>query len=221
MVTAPVYTPLASVDDMTGTAYSVLLRGTAPAQQQSVMVRASRAIESRCTRRLSPFTGIVQTERAQGVDTFTAGYAGPLPLLGAIGQAQAAALGGLGDQVRDVWLDEHAPTWPELWTYSDVSVTVAWPWGGGQTLTSDFEGPEPDTGHLRLPLGAYCPVGSTIRVTYSGGYTLGTPDELREAALLQAAKFLIVRMEPQARPGMDTADLEAEIVHLLADYART
>lgn len=216
------YTPLATPDDMTGTPYSVLWRGTETGKQLDVMVRASRALETRTGRRLTPFTGLVQSERAEGVDAAGSGYSGPLPLLDALGRSRAQAFGDGSPSVRDVWLDEHAPLASELWTYSGVSVTLLPGYGGSQTIAgSALEGPEPDTGHLRLPLGTWCPVGTTIRVTYSGGYTLGVPDDLREACLLQAAKLLILRMEPQARPGMDTDDLEKELTELLAPYART
>lgn len=221
-MTAPAYTPLTTEADMTGTPYDQLWRGTSPEKRLDVLIRASRALESRTGRRLTPFVGLVQSERAEGVDVAGAGnYTGPLPLLEALGRSQAQAYGG-GVSVRDVWLDEHAPLAPELWTYSDVTVTLAQGYGGTQVLPgSVLEGPEPDSGHLRLPLGTWCPPGTTIRSRYSGGYTLGVPDDLREACLLQATKFLILRAEPQARSGMDTADLEEEVAKLLAPYART
>jgi hypothetical protein len=63
-------------------------------------------------------------------------------------------------------------------------------------------------------------VGTKIQVTYGGGYTRGYPEDLIQATKLQAAKTLIVELEPQARPGMDTNDLENEIVSLLAPYAK-
>jgi hypothetical protein len=219
-MTSPAYTPMAVPADLEGTALRVLWRGTPdPAQQMQVMIRASRAIEQRCRRRLTPFTGMVQTETAEGVDRTLYGYEGPLPLAGALSRDQAMAFGS-GTSVRDLWLDQFAPCWPELWTYSDVSVTLVRAWGDQQILTQEMlEGPHADTGHLRLPAGVFCPVGTIIRSLYSGGYTVAVPDELRDATLLQATKMLILRMEPQNRPGMDTDDLDGEITSLLAAYA--
>lgn len=222
-MTAPVYNPLAVPADLTSGPFSVLWRGTPQSSDQlNVMIRASRAIEARCTRRFVPFANLLQTQRAEGVDIAESGYAGPLPLLAALGRSRAQAFGNTNDLVRDVWLDEHAPLYPELWTYSNVTVTLARAWGDQQIIAgTTLEGPEADTGHFRLPIGTWCPTGTTIRVAYSGGYTVAYPDDLRQACIFQAAKQLILTAEPQARPGMDTADLEAEIVNLLAPYART
>jgi len=220
-MTAPLYTPICSPTQMSAGAFSYIVRGIDPGYLATVMVRASRAVEARCARRFAPFT-VTESSTAEGVPMFGAGVdtSLPLPMVGALGMSRAAALGAT-NLVQDFWVSECAPLWPELWTYQGIVVQLSRTWGDTQMLiATQLIGPQPDTGHVRLPIGTYCPVGTIISVTYSGGYTLGMPDDLVQAVKLQAAKSLIVEIEPEARPGMDTHDLEAEIVELLAPYAR-
>lgn len=220
-MTAPFYTPIATPTDMSSGALSFMFRGVTAAYQQSVMIRASRAVEARCGRRFAPFT-VTESSTAEGVSMFGAGADSdlPLPMAGALGLSRARALGATS-LVQDFWVSQCAPLWPELWTYTGLTVQLRRTWGDIQNLAAtQLVGPETDTGHVRMPIGTYCPVGTTIVATYSGGYTLGMPDELVQAVKLQAAKSLIVEIEPEARPGMDTGDLEAEIIDLLAPYAR-
>jgi hypothetical protein len=220
---APVpYKPLATVEDMLDGPFRYMLQGASDTFAASTMTRASRNIESRCTRRLAPFGPVTQSERAEGVASDDPGYtAMPMSMTSTLALSRAQAFGAsAGNLVRDVWLADFAPEWPELWTYSDVSVLIRPPLGGdGQTVRPDaLEGPQPDTGHLRLPFGTYCPIGSTIEVTYSGGYTRGTPDDLVQAAMLQAAKLLILSVSPERRADLSTADLNDEIDRLLRPY---
>jgi hypothetical protein len=80
---------------------------------------------------------------------------------------------------------------------------------------------ETDTGHVRFNLGSYVPQGSTLSVTYSGGYST-IPDELVQACILRAAKIALVDLNPQQKNAVDidVQNLESEIKDLLTDYVR-
>lgn len=217
---APVYAPLAAPSDMLDGPLSYILKGAKESFIAATLARASRNIEARCARRFAPFGPITQSERAEGVGSGVGNSDAPMSMSSALALSRARAFGSFGDMVRDSWLDEYAPLLPELWTYSAVSVTVTAPFGGAGQTVIPVEGPRPDTGHLRLPYGTYCPPGSTIAVTYSGGYTVATPDDLVQATILQATKLFILSIEPEKRSGLGTDDLDLEIDALIAPYAR-
>lgn len=213
-------TPLATAADFTAFgALGTLTRDfTAPAVDQ-LMLRATRTVESRCNRRLAPFT-LTESCRAHGIDIDgRLGDNYPLGLAGALGRSRALSL-GVNEMVRDVWLTEFAPKYQDLWAYSNVSIVLARAYGDTENVAgSTLEGPEPDTGHLRFRLGTFIPSGTTVRVTYSGGYQT-VPDDLNMAAVLTAAKLAILSAEPQSRKDMDTVELDAEILGLLVPYIR-
>jgi hypothetical protein len=214
-------TPLASAADFLGYgSFATLIRDFADGALDRMMLRATRAIESRCDRRLAPFT-ITESCRADGVDLNgpeTAGW--PLDLIAALGKSKAQAFGTGSSMVRDVWLSEYAPIYGDLWTYSGVSVVLARSYGDTQDIAgASLEGPEPDTGHLRLRFGTFTPVGTTVRVTYSGGYTT-VPEDLNTATVLQAAKFAIMAAEPQSRKGFTLEPLDEQILDLCAPFIR-
>jgi hypothetical protein len=223
-VTAPTpYAPIASADTLTSGGLAYIVRGSSPAALDALMVRASRTVENRCQRRFSPFVNLVESHVAEGV-TFDGGWGGS-PGADALGffTGALAMRGGRGmgqENVTEFWVDQVAPHRPELWQYTALSVSIIRPYSAALVLGAQVIGPQPDTGHVRFPTGTYCPPGSTIIVTYSGGYTLGFPEDLVQATRLTAAKTLILEIEPQNRPGLDTADLDAEITDLLAPYAR-
>jgi hypothetical protein len=222
-VTAIQYQPLASEEDLKDSPFKYALQGASASFIQSTLTRASRAIEARCARRFAPFGPVTQTERAEGVTSEnTTATDIPLSLTGTLQLSRARAYGQNSNLVRDIWLDDYAPRHPELWTYSAVSVLIIPPFGGqGQSITQNLVGPEPDSGHLRLPFGTYCPVGSIVETTYSGGYTGGVPDDLVQATMMQAVRLFILSIAPERRASMSTADLDAEIGALIKPYART
>lgn len=215
-------TPLATRDDfMSFPGMALLVRDMEVSAVDRLMIRATRSIESRCDRRLAPFT-ITETARAEGVDTAdTAVDAGwPLDLIAALGRSEAMAY-GTTTLVRDLWLRQYAPVWPDLWAYSDISVQLARTYGDTENvLASSLEGPEADTGHLRFRLGTFIPVGTTIRVTYSGGYTT-IPDDLNTACCYQAAKFAVRFAEPENRQGMSVVGLDDAMMDCLAPFIRS
>lgn len=192
-----------------------------PAALLNHMKRATRSVESRCERRLAPFTGLVESCRAEGVDIEQVGAAlFPLDLQGALGRSTAAAYGTV-NLVRDFWLREFPPNYTELWSYDITSFEIIRFWGDSQFVTPDsLEGPQPDSGHLRVQLGTFLPIGSTVIITYSGGYTAGVPDDLNLACVLQAIKLLLIGAEPELRKGMDTDNLDEELTLLLQPFAR-
>lgn len=193
-------------------------------QLLSLMTRATRSIESRCQRRLAPFTSKVESHRAYGISPDEYGEQGDIAmdLTGALGWSQAASL-GVSSMVREFWVDETAPMFAEQWTYNFESVKILRTFGDTQTFTGpDFivwQGPEKDTGHVRMPIGTYCPIGSTIRITYGGGYD-PVPDDLSLACIYQATKLLLIGAEPETRDKMSLAELDNEMTMLLGPYAR-
>jgi hypothetical protein len=218
---APEYVPLASAEDFKEGPFKFLAQGAAPTFLERQMVRASRAVESRCTRRFVPFTGITQSEVAEGIAGDDVGGGGiPMSMLDTLAMSKAQAMGGGNAQVRDFWLDEIPPRNPELWTYSDVTVTVTGPFGSQPVAVAAPQGPSKDTGHVRLPYGTYCPVGSGVVLTYSGGYTVAIPEDLNQACLFTAARLLILQVAPERRGNLTTHDLDEAITDLLAPWAR-
>lgn len=219
----PTYTPLAQPSDLTDTpGLGAVVRDYSTSALSTLMVRASRAIESRCNRRLAPFTGKVESYRAKGVDP--AGLVGsdiPLDLEGALGRSMARAY-QFQNLVRDFWLKEYAPSvYTEWYTLSVETLQIVRSIGGSEFVApANIEGPQTPTGHLRLPIGTYCPEGSTVNITYDGGFTVAVPDDLNLACVYQAAKFAILGAEPEMRKDMSTVELDAEILSLIAPYIR-
>lgn len=222
-------TPLATKEDFKEWASNPELTQNEQRWPDSVldklMLRATRAIESRCERRLAPFASKVESQRAFGISPDEYGEQGDLPmdLTGALGWSQAASL-GVGSMVREFWLEETAPAYQDLWTYDLQSLEILRTFGDTQTFqASDFaalQGPETDTGHVRMQIGTYCPIGSTLRITYGGGYTAGIPDDLTQACILQAMKLVLIGNEPYTREGLSTSILDDELIMLLGPYAR-
>lgn len=214
-------TALATRDDfMDIQGFAVLVRDMKVEAVDRLLIRATRAIESRCDRRLAPFT-ITESARAEGIDPSAVEFGGwPLDMVAALGRSEAMAY-GTTNLVRDVWLRQYAPVWPDMWAYSNVGVVLARAYGDTENvLASSLEGPEPDTGHLRLRLGTFMPVGTTIRITYSGGYQT-VPYDLATACCYQAAKFAIRFAEPQPRKDLSTADLDDVLMDCLAPFIRS
>lgn len=182
-------------------------------------ITATRAIETRCDRRLAPFT-ITETSRAEGVDTDEYGRSDlPLDLQGSLGRSKSIAFGATS-LVRHFWLRNHAPIYQDLWAYSGIQVVLVRSFGDTQQIpASQLEGPEADTGHCRFRLGTFVPIGTTLRVTYSGGYQT-IPEDLEQACIFQIAKFAILAAEPDQRKDMSTAELDGELTALLAPYAK-
>lgn len=194
---------------------------TDPAAQTALMIQATRSIENQCERRLAPFTGLVESKRAIGVDTgILAGSDMPLDLTGALGRSQALAFNSTR-MVRDIWLSEYAPILPDLWAYTVSEIKLVRAYGDTELVDpASIEGPYPDSGHFRFRLGTFVPEATTVAVTYAGGYSGGIPEDLQLACIYRAYKFAILGTEPEQRKDMSTAELDAEILTLIAPYIR-
>lgn len=183
---------------------------------------ATTTIETMVNRRLAPFANHTYSDLLRGIDPNE--YGGntdiPVDIYASLGMSMAAALGS-SDLVRHFWLDEFAPYYPELWTYSIQSVTLYLTYGNDIVVDpSTLEGPQKDTGHCRLRLGTFAPEGSTLEVVYSGGFTLGCPSSLRTAVCAQAMKSMLLFGQPMLKSGMDVNELDALIKENLVGWAR-
>jgi hypothetical protein len=193
----------------------------------TLMVDATTMLQDRANTRLTPFSAKVETFQAYGVSPDEYGQQGDMPmdLTGALGWSQASAL-GVSSMVREFWLRCTAVAYPEWWNYSLTSVKIVRTFGDSQLFESpaDFaqwQGPDPDTGHVKMPIGTYCPVGSTIIATYGGGYN-PIPGSLKIACIFQAMKLVIMGAQPAVRKdaAYSLDELDAEIVLNLGAYAR-
>ena len=216
---------LASPDDFTnfGSNQELVQNSTrwTKAAITRLMTRATSTIEARCDRRLAPFTSLTESYRAEGVaNDSTPNDDVPLDLRSALGRAQSMAFGATA-LVRDFWLAQYAPVFQDQWSYTLEQIVVVTPYGGSLTIPPNqiTDGPQPDNGHFRLPLGEFCPPGSTVRIIYSGGYT-PIPEDLNLACILQAIKFVLIGAEPEERKDMTSANLDEELLMLLASYIR-
>jgi hypothetical protein len=189
-----------------------------------ILAEATAHLEDRTGRRLAPFTGHIFQERLFGIDPAEYGNNADMPMdiYGSLGMSQAIALGA-STLVRHFWLDQFAPVYPELWTYTIESMTIYRTYGDFQPI--DFEnggvrGPDVTDGHVWIRLGTFAPEGSRVEVVYSGGYTNGVPPSLRRACLFQAAKFIILEFEPQTRREMNLDQIDQQIDMLIAPWVR-
>lgn len=189
-----------------------------------LMNRATRRIESMCNRRLAPFTGLIESQEAYGIDPDEYGSQGSMPMdiTGALGWSQAAAL-GVSDMVRKFWLDQSCPQYADYWSITVESILILRTFGDTQLINDagllTVQGPNYDTGLVKLQIGTYCPIGSTVVFTYSGGYTVQIPEDLNLACILQAMKFALIGAEPELRKDMSSKELDDEITMLLAPFA--
>lgn len=206
--------------------YPNLTQDIDPTVLQEYLEDATDHLEDLTSRRLAPFTGHIYEDMMWGIDPNEYGdtSAGmPIDIYGSLGVSYANALGA-GDLVRHFWLDQYAPLYPELWTYSITEMNVFLTYGNYQPITVEHgllaNSPEITSGHCWLTLGTFTPEGTRIQVKYSGGYTKGIPRSLRTACMLQASMFLIVESETQARSNMNMDEADAQLGRLLAPWMR-
>lgn len=214
-------TPLVSVAGFQGSAFNDLATNLQAGELAQVLTEATRACESVVGRRLAPFT-ITETHRAEGVDPDEYGDNStslPLDLPGTVGRSYASALGA-GSLVRHVWLNNYAGRYPEFWTpYVVNSLTIVRSYGGSQSVVpTNMQGPEPDSGHLWFQIGTFLPIGSLIRVNYSGGYST-VPADLVRACKAMAASIIIKELDPNLGTQHDPDLLRDEAIEFLSAYA--
>jgi hypothetical protein len=210
--------PLVSSAQFAATAYSDLTKNLQGTEIDDIMIEATRACESIVGKRLAQFT-ITETHRAEGVDPEEYGSSSiPLDLQGTTGRSYASALGS-GDLVRQMWLSSFAVRYQEFWTpYTVNSMTLVRSYGGSQSVVPNaLIGPEPDSGHVWFQIGTFLPIGSLIRVNYSGGY--GTcPGDLARAVKAMAASIVIKELDPDIGSTHDPDLLRDEAIEFLGPY---
>lgn len=217
-------TPLVTWAQLTEGPLADLVRSYPSGQAQTdLLIEATRVCEEHCDRRLVPFTGLIETHRADGIDPdeYMDSGAMPLDLAGSLGRNWAASFGSTA-MIRRMHLSEYAPRYPEMWAYSNVTVQVVRSYGGSETVLPGnlTMGPQPDTGFLWFQLGQFIPAGSIIQVTYSGGY------QTIPASLVRAAKYMVgsiaaTELDPNGQAhGHDPDLLRAKAEEILTDYVR-
>lgn len=190
-----------------------------PTALNDILIEATRLCEDEVHRRLVPFT-TTESQRLDGMDPdeYTDSGNLPLDLQGTLGRSYAYALGA-STLVRHCWLDEFAPRYPELWSYSNVTVQVFRSYGGSEIIPgTQFVGAENDTGHIWFQLGKFIPIGSLARITYSGGYTT-IPAGLVRAAKYMAASLVVRELDPQDSDH-DPDLLHTDALFCLANWMR-
>lgn len=212
-------TPLCTWAQFTSGAFQDLARNyTDSAAQNAILLEATRGCETICDRRLAPFTGLLETQRANALDVEDAldAYV-PLDPTSQLGFSRAQSLGSTL-LVRHFWLREAPPRYPDMWTGAISSLTVRRSFSGTQVVDQSGIQFEPDTGHVRFALGTFIPPGTTILCTYSGGYSTVPADLVRAAKLMTAA--LIVRELAPTSQSRDPDLLHTEAVAALTGYTR-
>lgn len=209
---------LATVADMTIGPFADLVSGISTDAVQEFLNESTREIEDICDRRLAPFTGLTETTRASGIDPDEYASSGTMPMSiqGTIGASYASAL-SIQSLARHTWLAQTPPRYPDLWTYSNVTITVYRSYGGTQQLASGqiLQGPD-DTGHVWFELGQFIPIGSRVQVTYGGGYTLGIPASLVRACKYMCASITVRELNPDDS-AHNPDQLRAEALRILKD----
>jgi hypothetical protein len=220
MADSPV--PIVSAGQFQAGPYGDLVKGYSTQALADLLSEATRECESETGRRLVPFTSVPETHRAEGMDPdeYTDSANIPMDIQGTLGRSYAHAL-GVTTLVRHCWLNEYAVRYPELWTYDSITIEVVRSYGGNQVLsTAQYQGAENDSGHVWFNLGQFIPIGSLLRFTVSGGYTVAIPADLVRAGKFMAA-YLAVR---DLNPGASDHDpdlLHTDALMALSNYMRS
>lgn len=189
--------PLCSPAQFDEGAFSDLASAVPDGTLSDFLAEGTRLCEEACDRRLAPFT-LTETHMASGInpDEYAESANFPMDIQGTLGMSYASALGGTS-LVSHVWLNESPARYPDMWSYSGVTITITRSYGGSQLLGPGqiLSGPD-DTGHVRFTLGTFVPIGSGIQVAYSGGYTVAVPSSLVRANKLMTASILIRELQP-------------------------
>lgn len=213
--------PLCSAAQFTAGGFGDLVRGYDPDALLAALAEGTRQAEDICDRRLAPFT-VTETTRASGIDPDEYAGSGNIPMsaAGSEGMSYASSL-AIANLVRHTWLAQYPPRYPDMWSMDpQMQVTVIRSYGGTETMQAGqiLDGPD-DTGHVFFQLGQFIPVGSRIRVTYSGGFTPAVPASLVRSAKYFAAANILRELDPdqRARSGHDPDELYALGKAILVD----
>jgi hypothetical protein len=212
---------LCTAAQLTSGAFADLFRDYSTQGLNDLLIESTRYCEGLAGRRFAPFT-TTETHRAEGVDPdeYTDAANLPLDLQGTLGRSYAYAIGA-STLVRHMNLNEYAVRYPEMWTYSNTTITVYRSYGGNQTIAPAqiIAGPDPDSGHVFFQLGQFIPIGSQFNVAYSGGYTVSTPADLVRAGKLMTAWMAVRELNPEASEH-DPDQLHTDAAMILENYER-
>ena len=215
------YAPLIQVTDITNKPMVDAIKALSGAQQTELVANASMAVEDYCRRRLAAFTGLVEHHRAQEVDPDAATDYPPSMLdnQAQINMLRAQSLGATS-WVRTCRVDEYPPRFPDYWSGAIASVSITRDISGSTTITpAQIAEYQQDTGFVRFPIGAYIPIGSSIQVTYSGGYVT-VPGGLKQAVIFEAIELAMLDILPELSNHFDMAELKDKKQELLTEYVR-
>lgn len=221
---ADTVTPLLTWEQFSQGAFKDLVRSyTDPDTQQALLVETTRLCEEHVDRRLAPFTGLVETQRADGIDPdeYMDSGAMPLDLAGSLGRNWAASFGSTA-MIRRMHLSEYAARYADLWQYSDVSINIVRSYGGNEVLAAGklLMPPAPDTGFVWFELGQFIPAASMLQVTYGGGYQT-VPASLVRAGKYMLASLVVDELDPTGRQhGHDPDVLRTKAEEILTPYMR-
>jgi hypothetical protein len=217
---ADTVTPLATPAQMQEGAFADLVRSFTSQALTDMMAEATRMCEDYTDRRLAPFTGLVETQRAMGLDVEDAldAYV-PLDPTSQLGFSRGASLGSTM-LVRHFWLREYPARNQDLWTGAVAGISLLRSFSGTQTVDISQIQFESDTGHCRFQLGTFVPAGTTIVCTYSGGYAT-VPASLVRACKYMAASIAVTEVDPTLQShGHDPDVLEAKAQEALNPFVR-
>ncbi|NUR65796.1 MAG: hypothetical protein HOQ47_08555 [Streptomyces sp.] len=212
--------PLATSAQMLEGQFADLVKDYSSSALDQLMIEATRECEGIADRRLAPFTGVVETQRADAMDVEDAmdAYV-PLDPTSQLGFSRAQSLGSTL-LVRHFWVREFPPRYPELWTGSIASINLFRSYSGQQNVSVSTIQFEPDTGHCRFQLGTFVPAGTTIQATYSGGYSTSPADLVRASKYL-AAVIALAEIDPAGTQfGHDPGALREQAEKILCRYER-
>lgn len=213
-------TPLATSADMLNGQFADLVRDYSPDALDQLMIEATREAEGICDRRLAPFTGLVETQRAEAMDIEDAldAYV-PLDPTSQLGFSRAQSLGSTL-LVRHFWVRHFPAHYPDLWSGAVANVQLYRSYSGQQQVAVSTIQFEPDTGHCRFQLGTFVPPGTTVQYTYSGGYQT-SPADLGRACKLLAAVNALAEIDPAGTQfGHDPGALRERAEKILCRYDR-
>ena len=216
---ADTVTPLATPAQFAEGPLADLVKDYSTDALMDLMVEATRMLEDHADRRLAPFTGLVETQRADSLDVEDAldAYV-PLDPTSQLGFSRAQSLGSTM-LVRHFWLREFPPRTPELWSGSLDSVLLRRSFSGDQVVDISQVQYEPDTGHVRFQLGTFVPPGTTIISSYSGGYST-VPRSLVRACKFATASLAMAELDP-ASQSHDPDELWARATDIVVAYMRS
>ena len=212
---------LCTAEQFTESSFGDLVAKFSPQALADLLAESTRMCESETGRRLVPFTSVPETHRAEGMDPdeYTDSANIPMDIQGTLSRSYAQAL-GVTTLVRHCWLNEFAVRYPEMWTYDSISIQVVRSYGGNENLTTaQYQGAEPDSGHVWFNLGQFIPIGSLLRVTISGGYTVAIPADLVRAGKFMGAYLAVRELNPDASDH-DPDQLHTDALMALANYVR-